>query len=200
MSDADAATPFIIQLQKTLPFALFGFTTETDNLVARSRLLWLRRGGDRSTLWRSVERILLGNFVMVGILLLLLALLPWFLSTPAIARDSGSMELAYVAFPAAVYATLAARAKGWGFAARLGVTIVTVAVCAIAAAYSSDQAETFFADTSMPFLLKAIALPLALLPALGVILLSRAFAKHSFLHIDWRVVQPLGASLRREQA
>jgi hypothetical protein len=199
-NDADATTPFIIRLQKTLPFALFGLSIEAGNLAARSRLLWLRHGGDRNTLWRSVERILLGNFVMVGILMLLLALLPRLVSAPSVPLDDGLLKIASAAFPTTTYAALAARAKGWGFSAILGVTIVAIIASAIAAALSDNLSDGFFTDTSIPLPLHAIALLLVLLPLLGVILLARGLAKRSFLRIDWRLVQPLRPALRSEHA
>jgi hypothetical protein len=165
-----------------------------SDLVARSRLLWLRHGGDRREHWRFVEQTLLSDFALTAILLTLVSLLSVFTATPA---EQSLQKLLFptfafsLAFLSMAYCMLACRAG------RDNVWLLLVLFALTLAIFTSDIiSDSFTPDPPPSISMQLLKILSASLPFLVTILLFRALAKYYFLRIDWNQVQPLRNALR----
>jgi hypothetical protein len=144
-------------------------------LVNNSRLLWLRRGGDRKDLWRFLERTLLSNFAIISLWWIAAALAVLAAPLPLKPHISTLLPMVLAICLTTAYYGVAARAGQWNGLWLIGLSSMLAALMYIA---------TF----KLP--------SLALLITLALSLLFRNLAKGYFLEIDWRSIKPLGAALR----
>jgi hypothetical protein len=163
-----------------LPFLLTSFVFSAYSAIgyvdlpARARLLWLRAGGDRNHLWRILEWIMLGNFLILALLLTLACLLVELASGPVIRplQILNFVPMTFATHLFVAYYVLASRAGQWSLA-----TLAPVSVVGVFAIFALMQ--------------RAIPPPLIALFILTLALLFRNRAKRYFLRVDWRLVQPL---------
>jgi hypothetical protein len=142
-----------------------------NELVTKSRFLWLRRGGGRSEHWRFLEAILLRNFIAMGLWLILALLLILVTPLASRVRPADFLPIAWAYFVICTYGMAAVRAANgpWYGYGLLCIVLFGVIIAAL--------------SPSMPPIL-TMCLTLALIPLL------RALAKYYFLRIDWHLVQP----------
>ena len=148
------------------------------NLSARSRLLWLRHGGNRTWLWFHLERTLFSNLLLLFLLPLLVCMLiflfssfsPKFLFHYLFSLVSYTLFVSYFSLTAKIY--------------NLPITLLTLIFIFVFCGLMTISFTTLIADETLPKLLIDFTL------LLGSFCL-RFISKNAFVKIDWAVIKPV---------
>lgn len=154
-------------------FSAFG----NGEVAARTRLLWLRQGGDRGTQWRGLEQRFAGDFAIFASIVLPITGVASML--PSISFDPiAYCLLALCGNLLGNYFSLAARLSRWS----MFVQIV--------------MAFTMLAGFTAGFLSAALPLPIlvSLMPGLAVLFRQQAWLR--FMAVDWHLLRPTSVPLK----
>lgn len=171
----------------TLSAVLGGWSSMANGeLAARSRLLWLRFGTDRSVLWRQLEIVLLRSQCSLYASAFLVAGIAW-----ATGMFPGAIVANYLFFIIAVslfhmYLSILSRIEDWPGGLK-GILFVITMGLLVTAGFS-------FFNTGDAFTLNCLEAGMLVLAVL-----LRQLARNRFLGIDWFRVQPVSlARIRGE--
>jgi hypothetical protein len=174
-SSRQSAPPWQL-LVGTAPFlALFialGFSLQSSELAARGRLIWLRHGGDRRSLWRLTETLVLVDMLGAILFVVLMSLAVAAVQLVDALPPVSFIQIGMSSMLLLTYVNLAGRVAAWS-----EVAIVL--------------ADVFFAVViGVAFLSNSIPDALVTLIAIVLSLVVRLIALREFTAIDWHRVRP----------
>jgi hypothetical protein len=146
-------------------------------LAARCRFVWLRRGDDRQTQWRLLERLLFNSIGMTFLLCAIVAVVVALVSTLSVVLQLHFLAIVVSSSLFSAYLRIFGRMNGWSVLFQH--FLVTLASLLLAAGLAVGLALDFW-----------IFLGLIEIGLLVLALLARRSARRDFSRIDWLQVKP----------
>ncbi len=145
--------------------------------VGRARLLWLRHGGDRASLWQLLERRLLTNIGLFAIIAGIIAIPVRIITGQPEALIFLSMMIVISIYNA--YFGLITRLRQWASFVQGVIIVLSYIALILSVAISTKRGDyTVLASLEIAFLVLAFG--------------YRHFARAAFSVVDWYLVKPAG--------